>query len=89
VDPAALAAWKIVLLSLYAYQVDEKVAIVYEQFIRLMIDCGLPQTDMDYIYSSGPVMNELLVKGDSRMTRASAGCHNPPTVTCIHAHALS
>ena len=78
-------------------KVDEKVAIVYEQFIRLMQECGLPKTDMDYIYCAGgpplrkidlridcsashvrsdrgrrkhpgPVMNELLVEGDARMT---------------------
>ena len=76
-------------------KVDEKVAIVFEQFIRLMHDNGLPKEDMvrdsapqlpiwafalhrshsgawcsaqDYIYSNGPVMNELLVKGDARMT---------------------
>lgn len=28
---------------------------------------GLPKTDIDYIYSDGPVMNELAVRGDSRM----------------------
>lgn len=66
--PALQAMSSLFMGNKVVTKVDEKVAIVYEQFIRLMIDCGLPQTDMDYIYSSGPVMNELLVKGDSRMT---------------------
>jgi len=48
-------------------KVDSKVAIVMEQFIRMLHHCGLPMTDIDYIYSNGPVMNELLVRGESRM----------------------
>ena len=48
-------------------QVDWKVAIVMEQYIRMLHHVGLPKTDMDYIYCDGPVMNELMVKGDCRM----------------------
>jgi len=48
-------------------KVDSKVAIVMEQFLRMLHHCGLPTTDIDFIYSDGPVMNELMVQGESRM----------------------
>ena len=49
-------------------KVDWKVAIVMEQFIRMLHHVGLPTTDLDYLYCDGPVMNEALVQGDARMT---------------------
>jgi len=48
-------------------KVDSKVAIVMEQFIRMLHHAGLQTTDIDYIYSDGPVMGELMVRGESRM----------------------
>lgn len=48
-------------------KVDEKVAIVFEQFLRLMHHCGLPMGTMSHIYCSGPVANDVLVRFDSRM----------------------
>jgi len=48
-------------------KVDSKVAICMEQFIRLLHHVGLPKTDIDFIYCDGPVMNELMVQGNSRM----------------------
>jgi len=48
-------------------KVDWKVAICMEQFVRMLIHCGLPKTDIDLIYCDGPVMNEIMVKGQSRM----------------------
>ena len=49
-------------------KVDEKVQIVYEQFARLMIHCGLDPKCLDLIYCDGPTFNELLLAGDSKMT---------------------
>ena len=49
-------------------KVDWKVAICMEQFIRMLHHVGLPKTDIDYVYSDGPVFNELAVKGNARMT---------------------
>jgi len=49
-------------------KVDWRVAIVMEQFIRMLHAVGLPKTDMDFIYCDGPVFNEILVQGNSRMT---------------------
>lgn len=39
-----------------------QVSIVMEQFIRLLHECGMPLTDMDFINSDGPVMNKLLLQ---------------------------
>jgi len=49
-------------------KVDEKVAIVYEQFVRMLISCGLDANLVDLVYSNGAVFNKLLVDGDSKMT---------------------
>eukprot|EP00434_Breviolum_minutum_P024381 symbB.v1.2.021531.t1/scaffold1865.1/size98072/8 len=49
-------------------KVDWKVAIVMEQFLRMLHACGLPKTDVDYIYCDGPVFNEILLRGDAKMT---------------------
>jgi len=48
-------------------KVDWKVAICMEQFLRMLHHVGLPMTDIDYIYCDGPVMNQLMVAGESRM----------------------
>mmetsp|Transcript_85435 Transcript_85435/g.160903 ORF Transcript_85435/g.160903 Transcript_85435/m.160903 type:complete len:556 (+) Transcript_85435:34-1701(+) len=49
-------------------KVDEKVQICMEQFLRMLHHLGLPKEDVNLIYCSGPVMNEILVRGDCRMT---------------------
>merc|ERR1719231_636675 len=49
-------------------KVDWKVAICKEQFIRMLHHVGLPTTDIDYVYSDGPTFNELVVRGNCRMT---------------------
>lgn len=48
---------------------DSKVSIVMEQFIRLLIHCGMPPEDMSFINSSGPVMGELIERADFRTTQ--------------------
>lgn len=49
-------------------KVDEKVAVVMEQFLRLAIDCGMPARDADLLYAAGPVCNGVLKAGRARMT---------------------
>eukprot|EP00121_Abeoforma_whisleri_P002569 Awhi_evm1s2310 len=49
-------------------KVDEKVAIVMEQILRLSHVCGLPKTDVDFLYSTGPDLNKLLLDAEPRMT---------------------
>jgi 1-pyrroline-5-carboxylate dehydrogenase len=47
--------------------VDRRVALCMEQFIRMLQHVGLPKEDIDYIYCEGPVMNKIMVEGNSRM----------------------
>eukprot|EP00037_Helgoeca_nana_P006033 m.56011 g.56011 ORF g.56011 m.56011 type:complete len:589 (+) comp16929_c0_seq2:2596-4362(+) len=56
-------------------KVDEKVAIVMEQFIRLLIDCGMPKKDVDLLYSDGRVANELLMRSKPRMLLFTGSQH--------------
>ena len=39
---------------------DTKVSIVLEQFIRLMLECGAPATDLDFINCDGAPMSAIL-----------------------------
>jgi len=45
------------------------VSIVMEQFVRMLIHCGMPPNDMDMIHCGGRVMNELLDKAPYRVTQ--------------------
>ena len=47
---------------------DTKVSIVLEQFIRLMLECGAPATDLDFINCDGATMNEILRRAKPKMT---------------------
>lgn len=47
--------------------VDWKVQLCMEQWVRMLHHCGLPTTDINLIYTLGPVMNEVLVRGNARM----------------------
>jgi len=41
-------------------KVDSKVSAAFEQFVRLLIHCGLPATDLDVIHCRGAKMGELI-----------------------------
>jgi 1-pyrroline-5-carboxylate dehydrogenase len=41
-------------------KVDSKVSAVFEQFLRLLIEAGLPAADVDLIHCRGRVMGELI-----------------------------
>ena len=41
-------------------KVDSKVSVVFEQFLRLLIDCGLPAGDIDLIHCRGSEMGRLV-----------------------------
>jgi 1-pyrroline-5-carboxylate dehydrogenase len=56
-------------------KVDEKVQICMEQFLRLAHHVGLPKDDVDLIYCQGPVMNKLMVDGNSRMCLFTGSQH--------------
>jgi len=41
-------------------KVDSKVSVVFDQFIRLLIHCGLDPADLDYVHCRGEKMGELI-----------------------------
>lgn len=48
--------------------VDQRVAVVMDQFLRLALHCGMPRTDVDFLNCRGAVMGELLAKAQPRST---------------------
>ncbi|POM75016.1 Aldehyde dehydrogenase, partial [Phytophthora palmivora] len=49
-------------------KVDSKVSIVMQETLRLLHECGMPLTDVDFINSDGAVMNDLLLQIKPRNT---------------------
>jgi 1-pyrroline-5-carboxylate dehydrogenase len=52
-------------------KVDSKVSVVFEQFMRMLIHCGLPASDVDLIHCPGRDMGRLIetAKDDIRMVQ--------------------
>ena len=48
---------------------DQRTSIVTEQFLRLLLDCGLPADDISLLNSDGPTMSELMRQADFRTTQ--------------------
>ena len=48
-------------------KVDSKVSAVFEQFIRLLISCGLPPNDLDFINCKGEVMGDLIKQSKDKL----------------------
>ncbi len=46
---------------------DSKVSVVTEQFVRLLIKCGLPPTDLDLIHCSGENMGLFLKEAEKHI----------------------
>jgi NAD-dependent aldehyde dehydrogenases len=47
----------------------EKVALVMEQFLHLLHDCGMPKEDVDLLNGQGPVAEALIVNSPIRLTQ--------------------
>merc|ERR1719387_1107335 len=43
--------------------------------VRLLIDCGMPPTDLDLLYSDGPTANALMLRTMPRMTLFTGSQH--------------
>uniref|UniRef100_M4B5F0 Aldehyde dehydrogenase domain-containing protein n=1 Tax=Hyaloperonospora arabidopsidis (strain Emoy2) TaxID=559515 RepID=M4B5F0_HYAAE len=56
-------------------KVDSKVSIVMQETLRLLHECGMPMTDVDFVHSDGGVMNELLLKIKPRNTLFTGYMH--------------
>ena len=48
-------------------KVDSKVSAVFEQFIRLLISCGLPPSDLDIINCRGEIMGDLIKQSKDKL----------------------
>lgn len=48
---------------------SEQVSVVMEQFIRLLIHCGMDPNDVDLLNCRGPVVEQLIVKSPLRVTQ--------------------
>lgn len=47
----------------------EKVALVMEQFLHLLHECGMPKEDVDMLNCQGPVAEELIMSSPIRLTQ--------------------
>jgi len=45
------------------------VSVVMEQFLRMLIHCGMPASDVDFINCGGRTMGELITRGPYRVTQ--------------------
>lgn len=48
--------------------VDHRVSLVIEQFVRLLIECGMPATDVDLLHGPGATMGHILEQAKPRST---------------------
>jgi len=46
---------------------DNRVSLVMEQFLRMLLFCGAPPSDFDFINCNGPTMENLIQKSNPRM----------------------
>lgn len=48
---------------------SEQVSVVMEQFLRLLHDCGMEMTDVDFLNCKGPVAQKVIVDTPVRLTQ--------------------
>jgi 1-pyrroline-5-carboxylate dehydrogenase len=56
--------------------VDHRVSIVIEQYVRLLLDCGMPAADVDLLHGPGTTMGHVLEQAKPRSTLFTGA---PPT----------
>lgn len=50
------------------------VAVVLEQYVRMLIACGMPMEDMDFLCASGATTGSLINQGPYRVTQFTGSC---------------
>jgi len=50
------------------------VAVVMEQYVRMLLHCGMPMEDMDFLNASGRNMGSLITQGPYRVTQFTGSC---------------
>ena len=48
---------------------SEQVSVVMEQFLRLLMDCGMDPSDVDFLNCKGPVAQEVVTQTPVRLTQ--------------------
>lgn len=48
---------------------EHKVAVVFEEFIRMLHGCGMPLTDVDLVHGRGKTVNEILLQAQPACTQ--------------------
>ena len=48
---------------------DNRVSVVIEQFLRMLLFCGAPPLDFDFINCDGPAMQEIIQKSHPRIVQ--------------------
>jgi 1-pyrroline-5-carboxylate dehydrogenase len=66
--PALQFAGALVVGNKPLLHVDHRVSVVMEQFLRLMIECGLPKSDFHFINGSGIGFEQTLLNYNPKMT---------------------
>jgi Aldehyde dehydrogenase family len=72
--------------------VDHRVCIVIEQFVRLLLDCGMPPGDMEVLLGPGTTMGHVLEHAQPRSTLFTGAqnavgllaCSSPSRCTGLH-----
>ena len=48
--------------------VDHRVCIVIEQYVRLLLDCGMPEGDLELLHGPGATMGHIMEQAQPRST---------------------
>lgn len=47
---------------------DSRCSFPLEQWVRMLHYCGLPKEDIDFMHGDGPVIEQVLKKGNANLT---------------------
>lgn len=56
------------------FKPDRTVSMCMEQMLRLLLDCGLPETDVNFLCGSGSVVTPLVESEVFRNIQFTGGC---------------
>ena len=62
------------------FKASSNVALVMDQYIRMLIASGMPAEDMDFINTTGPTMSKLIAEAPFRVTQFTGSCEVAETL---------
>ena len=60
--------------------VDHRVCVVIEQFVRLLLDCGMPKTDLELLCGPGTTVGHVMEQAQPRSTLFTGAARSPVRV---------